>query len=209
MAPAETDYPAVYAVLLAAGVSRRFGGDNKLLEEIDGSPLVRRVAKRLLGCRAAGVIVVTGFEADRIAEALCGLDLRFADNLDHGAGLSSSLARGVAAIPEAAAGAMIVLADMPDITPVFANRLLDVFAQAGGTKIVYPASGRRAQGNPVIWPARYFAELQNLSGDAGAKQLIARHEGQTLRVPARSDAPLRDIDTPGDLEAWRAGEKNR
>lgn len=209
MVRAETDAREVYAILLAAGVSRRFGGKNKLLEEIDGSPLVRRVAERLLGSRAAGVIVVTGFEAEHIAEALCGLDIDLVRNRDHGAGLSSSLRCGIAAIPEEAAGAMIVLADMPDITPAFADRLLDAFAQEGGARIVYPVRADGAQGNPVVWPARYFAELQSLSGDAGAKRLIARHEDATLRVPAAGDAPLRDIDTPGDLDAWRAGGKNR
>ena len=74
---------------------------------------------------------------------------------------------------------------------------------------MYPVRADGAQGNPVVWPVRYFAELQSLSGDAGAKRLIARHEDATLRVPAAGDAPLRDIDTPGDLDAWRAGGKNR
>ncbi len=209
MGQAETGTLKVYAILLAAGASRRFGGKNKLLEKIDGAPLVRRVAERLLGSRLAGVVAVTGFEADRIAEALGGLDLRIVRNRDHDAGLSSSLRRGVAALPGDVAGAMIVLADMPDVTPVFADRLLDAFAQEGGARIVYPVSEGADQGNPVIWPARFFAELQSLSGDAGAKQLIARHESETLPVPAAGDAPLRGIDTAGDLEAWRAGNKRR
>ena len=190
----------VHAVLLAAGESRRYGGDNKLLIEIDGTPLVRRVAQRLLASRAAGVIVVTGFEAQRIGEALSGLDVRLAPNPDYAAGLASSLRCGVAALPEGACGAMIVLADMPGLTTAFLDRLLEVFAQAGASKIVYPASARRTQGNPVLWPARYFAQLQKLAGDAGAKQLIRQYADETLPVPADDEAMLRDIDTPGDLE---------
>ena len=208
MAQAESGTRDVYAILLAAGTSRRFGGGNKLLEDIDGSLLVRRVAERLLGSRLAGVVAVTGFEADLISDALRGTDLQIVHNRDHGAGLSSSLRRGVAAIPGTAAGAMIVLADMPDITPAFVNRLIEAFEQGGSARIVFPVSAEGAQGNPVIWPARYFEELQNLRGDGGAKSLIARYGHETLPVPAENDGLLRDIDTPGDLEAWRAGGKN-
>ena len=197
------DNPAVYGVLLAAGTSRRFGGDNKLLIEIDGTPLVRRVAERLLASRVAGVIVVTGFDAERIGEALSGLDIQFAENPDFADGLASSLRRGVAALPEAATGAMIVLADMPGLTPTLADRLLEAFAQAGGTRIVYPVDARARQGNPVIWPARYFARLQQLSGDAGAKQLIRQYADETQGVPIDDEAMLRDIDAPGDLERFR------
>ena len=145
----------VYAVLLAAGASRRFGKDNKLLTGIDGTPLVRRVAQRLLASRAAGIIVVTGFEEKRISQALSGLDVQLAANPDYTAGLSSSIRCGVAALPDEAHGAMIVLADMPGLTTAFADRLLEAFAQSGATKIVYPAGARQAQGNPVIWPARW------------------------------------------------------
>jgi len=190
----------VYAVLLAAGASRRFGKDNKLLTRIDGTPLVRRVAERLLASRVSGVIVVTGFEARRITGALSGLYVQFAANPDYAAGLASSLRTGVAALPESADGAMIVLADMPGLTTAFADRLLEAFSQATATKIVYPASARRGQGNPVIWPARFFAQLQSLTGDAGAKRLIGEHGDETRALPVDDEAMLRDIDTPGDLE---------
>ncbi|MCH8239401.1 MAG: nucleotidyltransferase family protein [Proteobacteria bacterium] len=193
----------VYAVLLAAGASRRFGKDNKLLIEIEGKPLVRRVAQRLLASRAAGVIVVTGFEAKRIAEALSGLDVQFAANPDYTAGLSSSIRCGVAALPEGAGGAMIALADMPGLTTALVDRLLAAFAQAGARKIVYPAGARQAQGNPVIWPARFFAQLQTLTGDAGARKLIGGNGDETRALRVDDEAMLRDIDTPGDLEQVR------
>ncbi|MFQ5626779.1 MAG: NTP transferase domain-containing protein [Methyloligellaceae bacterium] len=198
MTSAANTSSAVYAVLLAAGASRRFGQDNKLLIEIDGTPLVRRLAERLLASRVAGVIVVTGFEAERIGEALSGLDIQFAENPDFADGLASSLRRGIAALPEGAAGAMIVLADMPGLTRALADRLLEAFAQTGGTGIVYPVGARARQGNPVIWPARYFEQLQQLSGDAGAKRLIRQYADETQPVAVECEAMLRDIDTLGD-----------
>lgn len=197
------DHPEVYAVLLAAGASRRFGKHNKLLARIDGTPLVRRVAEQLLASRAAGVIVVTGFEAGKVRGALTGLDVSFAGNPDFAEGLASSLKCGVAALGAGVAGAMIVLADMPGTAQALVDQLIAIFEEGSCEKIVYPARGGGAQGNPVIWPARYFAELQTLCGDAGAKQLISQYGDAARPVPLDNEASFGDIDTPGDLEAWR------
>jgi molybdenum cofactor cytidylyltransferase len=193
-----------YGVLLAAGASHRFGDDNKLLADIGGAPLVRRVAERLLASGTAGLIVVTGFEADKVRETLTGLDIQFADNPDFSEGLASSLRCGIAALPKGVAGAMIVLADMPGITTALVDKLISTFQQEGGKKIVFPTRGGGDQGNPVIWPAHFFAELQTLTGDAGAKHLISAHEADTLGVPVDDEDALSDIDRPEDLGNWRS-----
>ncbi len=201
MAAADTDIRKVHAVLLAAGASRRFGDDNKLLVEIGGAPLVRRVAERLLASAIANIIVVTGFEAERVGSALAGLDLQFADNPDHCEGLASSLSCGIAALPDGVSGAMIVLADMPGTTTEMIDRLVSVFEQEDCSKIVYPVRGGE-QGNPVIWPARYFKELKKLTGDTGAKRLIGEHSANTIGIPVESGDAMKDIDEPADLSAW-------
>lgn len=201
MAPPASDQSPLYAVLLAAGASQRFGEENKLLTEIEGTALVRRVAQRLAASRVAGIVAVTGFEADRIREALTGLDVEFAENHEFADGLASSIKCGVAALPRDAAGVMIVLGDMPGVSQAHLDGLITVFEE-DREKIVYPEREDGTQGNPVIWPARYFTELQQLTGDAGAKQLISLHEKAARPVPISSDEALGDIDTPGDLEVW-------
>jgi len=190
-------------VLLAAGASRRFGEDNKLLMEIEGTPLVRRVAERLVSSRAAGVIAVTGFEADKVREALAGLDIQITENPDFAEGLASSIKCGVALLPEKAAGAIIVLGDMPGTTQELLDKLIAIFEEGLCEKIVYPTREDGAQGNPVIWPTCYFAELMKLEGDAGAKHLISRNRDAARPVRVEADDVLGDIDTPGDLEVWR------
>lgn len=199
MAASETYSGATYAVLLAAGLSSRFGADNKLLALIDGVPLVRRVAEQLVASQAAGVIVVTGFEADKLRDALEGLDIQFANNPEHAEGLASSLRCGVSALPKESAGAMIVLGDMPGITTELIDSLIDTFRQSRNRKIVYPTRKGGQQGNPVIWPSGYFEDLKSLTGDSGAKHLIGANEADTLRVPVDEDESLRDIDEPSDL----------
>jgi molybdenum cofactor cytidylyltransferase len=101
---------------------------------------------------------------------------------------------------------MIVLADMPGMARAHLNRLIAIFDEEGKEKIVYPARKDGSQGNPVIWPARYFAELQKLEGDTGAKRLIQRNLESTRPVSVQADDVLDDIDTPGDLEVWLQGE---
>lgn len=201
MAASDKDIYQIHAMLLAAGASRRFGDDNKLLVEIGGVPLVRRVAEQLAASRLAGVTVVTGFEADRLRTALIGFEAQFTDNPDFSEGLASSLRCGISAIPAEAAGAMIVLADMPGITTNLIDRLIGAFRQEDCGKIVYPSRAGE-QGNPVIWPARYFEELQKLTGDAGAKRLIGVHEVNTVAVPVDDADAMRDIDRPGDISGW-------
>ncbi len=202
---AELKHADIHAVLLAAGASRRFGADNKLLIEIDGTPLVRRVAERLVSSRVAGVMVVTGFEAERIRDALAGLDIHFVENPDFAEGLAASIKCGIAALPEDSDAAMIVLGDMPGTTQALLDKLIGIFEEGPGEKIVFPERKGGAQGNPVIWPARYFSELLKLSGDKGAKQLISQYREAVRPVPVGDEVALGDIDTPGDLEGWREG----
>ena len=121
----------VAAIILAAGRSTRFGEANKLLEEIGGEPMVARVAALALASRTRPVIVVTGFEAERISAALDGLDTAIVHNPDYAQGMSTSLRAGLRALPAEADGALILLADMPRIDPSVFDALLAAFAANG------------------------------------------------------------------------------
>ncbi len=115
------------------------------------------------------VIVVTGFDAQRIEQALGDLKLTLVHNPDFAAGLSTSLRAGVKALPETVDGALICLGDMPKVDPAVLRALMAAFT--GATAICVPVhQGRR--GNPVLWGKRYFTEIMGLSGDRGAKSLM-------------------------------------
>lgn len=200
----ESSWPVV-AVLLAAGRSRRFGSENKLLAEIGGEPLVRRAARALLAARVQSVIAVTGFERERVEAALEGLDVRLVHNPDHDAGLGSSLARGIAVVPEAAAGALVCLADMPGTRADLVDRLIDLFESDDGSRIVFPAAPGGRQGNPVLWPKLYFDRLGALTGDTGGKAILEGCIDDTLVLEVGSEETLDDIDTPEDLAPWKQG----
>ncbi len=187
----------VAAIVLAAGQSRRMGGPNKLLARFDGAPLIRRIAENALASKAGPVIVVTGHRADDIAAALQGLDVSLVHNPDFAEGLATSLRAGLSAVPDEVGGALVLLADMPGITPAIIDRLIDTFATKSAPAIVLPTvAGKR--GNPVLWARAFFPELMTVTGDTGARHIIARHEEALERVEIGAAAAV-DVDTPEAL----------
>jgi molybdenum cofactor cytidylyltransferase len=189
----------VAAIILAAGRSTRFGEDNKLLEEIDGEPMVARVAALALASRARPVIVITGFEAERVGAALDGFDIRLVPNPDYAQGMSTSLSAGLRALPAESDGVLILLGDMPRVEPYVLDALLAAFAANGAESICVPVhDGRR--GNPVLWGGAYFAEMMQLSGDRGAKQLMRLHPGKVVEVDVGTNSIFKDVDLAADLD---------
>ena len=178
------------------------GGPNKLLELLNGKPLVRIVAEQALASRAKPVIVVTGHQADRVRAALGGLDVAFTHNPDFAAGIASSVKTGIAAVPAKADGAVICLGDMPLVDAGLIDRLIDALSPDKGALIAVPAAeGRR--GNPVLWSRRFFDELMTLEGDVGARHMIARHQETVVEVEAEGQSAFLDIDTPEALALAR------
>ncbi|MBZ9988421.1 molybdopterin-binding/glycosyltransferase family 2 protein [Mesorhizobium sp. BH1-1-5] len=185
-------------VLLAAGCSSRMGGPNKLLALFDGEPLVRRTAGRALGSKAANTIVVTGHQRERVRSALGGLEVELADNPDFADGLASSLKAGIAKVAPDAAGAMIVLGDMPGVSSKDLDSLIDAFRRAGGQAVVR-ASHQGKRGNPVLLPRPLFAAVAQLEGDTGARHLVEAEGLDVIDVEIGQGASI-DVDTREALE---------
>jgi len=200
--PATETKKNVAAVVLAAGRSSRMEGRNKLLEEFKDKPLVRSAVEAALGSHASPVIVVTGKDADAIRQALRGLDVRFVHNAEYAEGLSSSLKAGIRSVPEASAGAIICLGDMPKVSSALIDRLISGFAPERGAMIVAPVKdGQR--GNPVLWARRFFPELMKLEGDMGARKLANFYDEGLREIEVADDGAFADIDTPEALAAAR------
>ncbi len=194
--------PRIGALLLAAGQSRRMGGPNKLLAELDGVPMVAHVARRLLASRARPIIAVLGNQADAVDAALGKLPVERVRNPEFAGGLSTSLKRGIAALPPDLDGVIVCLGDMPMITGRHLDRLIAAFNPLEGRAIIVPTrQGKR--GNPVLWSKRFFPEMAALAGDVGAKHLIGEHAELVAEVEMDDDAVLVDIDTPEALDALR------
>ena len=103
--------------------------------------------------------------------ALSGMDVTFVHNPDYASGLSSSLKAGVAALPESASGALILLGDMPRVSAKLLDRLIAAFAERPETLAVIPVIGGE-RGNPALLSRALFAKVATLEGDAGARRLL-------------------------------------
>ena len=195
--------PRIAALVLAAGQSRRMGGSNKLLVQIDGKPMVAHVVDMLLTSKVFTITVVTGHQADQVRAALSGRKVGFVHNPRFGEGLSTTLAAGVAALPPEADGAVVCLGDMPKLTADAVDKLIAAFNPVENRSIIVPTSGGK-RGNPVLWGKRYFAEMRAVSGDVGARHLIGEHQDQMAEVEIGDRGVLMDIDTQEALDALTA-----
>lgn len=193
----------IAAIVLAAGQSRRMGGRNKLLMEIDGVALVRRTASEILAGPVSEVVVVTGHDPEKVQQALHGLAVRFVHNPKFAEGLSTSLKAGLNALPATTSGTIVCLGDMPNITVRHVSRLIAPFDPEEGREIGVPThSGKR--GNPVLWGRRFFEEMREVSGDVGARHLIGANESLVYEVEFEDTGVLMDLDTPGQWEDYFA-----
>ena len=196
----------IAAVVLAGGRSTRFGA-NKLVADLGGKPMVRRVVEAALGSAASPVLVVTGHQDAETRQALTGLDVVLVHNPDYAEGLSTSLKAGIAAVPPEAAGALVLLGDMPQIAPAHLDQLIAAFPDRAGVVIVPVHAGKR--GNPVLWPRAFFPAMLALEGDAGAKRLLTAHADCVREVDLGTDAIFLDVDTAEALAHLRRSETPR
>jgi molybdenum cofactor cytidylyltransferase len=198
--------PRVAAVVLAAGQSRRMGTENKLLAEVDGKPMVAHAVEQALASQAEPVIVVTGHERARVEAALAGFAVQRVHNPDYAAGLSTSLHRGLAVVPDAAEGVVVCLGDMPRVEAAAIDRLIAAFNPLEGRAICVPTWGGK-RGNPVLFARRFLAEMQEIAGDVGARHLIGEYPEMVCEVAMDETGSGRgvlvDVDTPEALAALK------
>lgn len=192
--------PRVAAIVLAAGRSTRMGPRNKLLERLDGVPMVARVVDNLLSSAVDPVVVVLGHEADRVQAALRGRPVKTLLNPDYIEGLGSSLRAGAEALDEGVDATVVALGDMPFISGAPLESLIAAYDPATPEDIcVLVQDGRR--GHPVLFGRRYFDELKTARGDVGARSLLKKYADHVREISVKDDAIHIDVDTPAALAA--------
>jgi molybdenum cofactor cytidylyltransferase len=191
----------VAGIILASGMSRRFGAANKLLTRIEGEPMVRRTAAAYVSAGLRPTVAVVGYEADAVAGALAGLAVRIVHNPDYRMGQSRALVRGVEAISGAAEAAVIGVADQPWLSASTVLLLVRRWHSTGAPIVAPRYRGRR--GNPVLFSSTLFPELLAVTGDVGGKPVLERHLAQVAWTEVLDALQGRDVDTPGTAEAAR------
>lgn len=191
----------IAAVVLAAGSGSRFGASAKQLAELDGRPLLEHALRAVEAVPALDrIVVVLGARAEEIR---AGVDVGSAEVVvceDWADGQAASLRRGIEAVAEDADAVVITLGDMPRITPQVIARFADLAAEHGAqtrARAVYDG----LPGHPVALGRDYFAQLTQLQGDAGARQVMRSIGVHRIECGGLCDAT--DVDTPEALEGLR------
>jgi len=192
----------ITGIFLAAGQSRRFGR-HKLLVEVGGRPLVCHSLKNCVASRLSEVIVVLGAESGKMEEAI-GLFLsetgkvKTIVNKDPGRGMMSSLKMGIRSVDPGCSGAMVLLADMPLVTPDIIDRLIAAFEEKDG--IIIPECESELY-HPRILPARLFPDFLRLADSDKGTTVLDGHREEILRVKIGRRMNYIDIDHIDDIDS--------
>ena len=187
----------VAGVVLAAGSSSRLG-ENKLLVELEGEPLVRRAASTALAAGLAPVIVVLGHEADRVRAALEDLPVTPVENPRHVEGMPSSFRAGIRAVPDRCDALVILLPDMPFVTPAMVAETVDRY-RAEGSPLVITLYGD-TPAPPTLYARSLFPAM--LAAREGGREVVREHRAAAAAI-RRPAGLLLDVDHPADLERLR------
>jgi molybdenum cofactor cytidylyltransferase len=194
-------------VQLAAGLSRRMGGQNKLMLRFGGETLVARTARVLLRLDSGSVTVVLGHEADRVAMALAGLPVQLVRNPAFAAGQMGSVRVGLAAAP-AAAAVLLSLSDQPQLSLTECRALVAAHGRTAGDRITVPVrrgpDGDLQRGNPIVIPAALRLRLLSEDMALGCRGLTQRHPELVHAVEMAGDGCFADLDTADDVAAEQA-----
>lgn len=170
-------------------------GRAKLLLPIDGRPVVRHSAERLLTSGVGPLYVVVGPDGDPVRHALDGLSVTFVINSHPETGQASSLVAGIAALPPGTPSVLVALGDQPFVPADVIHDL--IYALRGSEAVIAAPRYRDGLGNPVAFGAAVFPELLALGGDRGARRVVERDPARVAFVDVDRPMPA-DVDTPED-----------
>jgi molybdenum cofactor cytidylyltransferase len=194
------DFPII---VLAAGQSRRMQGRDKLLEDVDGAPLIRRQVKTARSATTGAVMVALPPRPHPRYQALDGLDVTLLSVPDAGTGMNASLRHSFAALPRNAPCAMVLLGDLPDLEVSDLCQVAAAVDLTSGTQIWRGATAQGGAGHPIIFHNSLFDAFATLHGDSGGREVVAKAEGRVELIPLKGARARADLDTPEDWAAWR------
>lgn len=188
------------AIVLASGVSKRFGSENKLMMPIDGKSIIEATIENLEQSDIDRIITVTGHQGGRVRRALKNHDTIFIDNPDYAKGFGTSIHAGISSLGVDVAAVLIVLGDMPFVGPKTINLILRAHENSKG-KLIFIPTYRGKRGNPVLWDKTLFPELLKLASDQGGKKIFHENPEIVKEINVGSGGILVDIDLPKELKA--------
>jgi molybdenum cofactor cytidylyltransferase len=193
----------ISGIILAAGGAERMGKIKQLLP-FRGSTILGQVVSNALGSSLHEVIVVLGYAAEEIRQAIDFDNARIVINADHVNGQSTSLKAGLSAIADESAAVLFILGDQPLVGPEVMNALVECYRQQSAPIIIPTYQGNR--GNPVLIDRVVFPRIESLEGDVGARILFDAYGDRLHEIEMGNENIMFDVDTLGDYARLREME---
>ncbi len=198
----------ISAILLAAGQSLRMNGENKLIKEIDGIPLINYSIKNILGSSISEVIVILGHEDKKIKNIIDrNKKINFIYNDDFKSGMASSIKIGISNISKKADAFFVCMGDMPNVNQNIYNKLIKArynynkkLKPQHRKEIVIPTYEGK-NGNPILFSKFMKKDIMTIKGDIGAKEIIKLNEKKVLHIPFGGNGVILDFDTQEDFNS--------
>ncbi|MEJ5217323.1 nucleotidyltransferase family protein [Cognatishimia sp. D5M38] len=187
-------------LVLAAGQSSRMRGGDKLLEEVEGQPLLQKITSHALDTGAQVYVALQNADGRRAAVLPHKAHVITVPQAREGMGVT--IATSIAKLPDTVSAAMILPADMPELSAVDFVAMKSAH-EAAPDQILRAMSGH-TPGHPVVFPRRCFDALKTLSTDQGAREVVKSESNDLGRVALPIGHAITDLDTPEDWAAWRA-----
>ncbi len=191
------------AIVLAAGQSSRMRGTDKLLQEVDGQPLILRQCTIARHVCARVLVALPPAPHDRYT-AISGLDVQPVPVPDATEGMGASLRAAFAALPVDADAALLLLGDLPDLTEDDLNTVIQAVDLKSENLIWRGTTSDGQAGHPIVFAKPLFTEFAKLSGDNGGQSIVKNSKDRVALIALTGNRARNDLDTPEDWANWRA-----
>jgi len=182
----------IWAIILAAGESKRMGSP-KMLLPFAGITIIEKVVENVLSSNVDKTLLVLGSDAAEIRRIINSYPVMHCYNEDYKNGMLSSVKCGICNLPQGFRAAMIMLGDQPMIGSYVIDAIIKAYNQSG-KGLVVPVCGNK-RGHPLLTGNKYRKEIVDLDGPEGLKELLKRHPDDLFETEINDPSILRDIDT--------------
>ena len=196
----------ISSILLAAGQSKRMNGENKLIKEINGVPLINHAIENILGSAVDEIVIIVGFEKEIIENIIKkNKKIKIIYNKDFKTGISSSIKIGLNNISNKSEDFFISLGDMPNVNQNIYNKLIKAkYKYNKKLKVEYKKeiiipTYEGKEGNPILFSKFMKEKVMDIEGDFGAKKIIELNKKKVLNIPFKNRGIILDFDRREDF----------